>query len=224
MGIFPHLHIYRDSIVCMYGLSVSELEILQKLHSPEKIQDFLDSMPTNNEKHGETCMSPVAVLRYKKAHCIEGAMLAALCLMLQGYKPLVLSLKVQSKDYDHVVALFKKNGYWGAISKTNHSVLRYRDPIYKTIRELALSYFHEYFLTTTGEKTMLGYTQPINLRRFGTKWITEEKNLWHIAEAIFDTPYISVVPKKNIALLRNASKLERTSAGIPLWKKTNPRT
>jgi len=168
---------------------------LATLTTPEKIQDFLDSIPFNYEEHGETCMSPMRVLSLEKAHCIEGAMLAACALAQSGHKPLVMSLKVRKDDYDHVIALYRRNGYWGAISKTNHAVLRYRDPIYKTIRELALSYFNEYFLTTTGEKTLEGYSKPINLNRFGTKWISSDKDLWHIAETIFDIHHIPIVPE-----------------------------
>src|SRR3989344_7323650 len=126
----------------MFGLSPRELRILQKLTTPAKIQDFLDSLPMNHEKKGETHMSPRRVLCEKKAHCIEGALLAAVALWLHGEPPIIMNLssRLGKGDVDHVVALYKRNGYWGAISKTNHSVLRFRDPIYRTPRELALSY------------------------------------------------------------------------------------
>ena len=191
---------------------------LKKLNTPSKIQDYLDSIPFNYEKNGETCMSPFMVLKEEKAHCIEGAMLAASAMALQGQKPLVMSLKVRKGDYDHVVALFKYNGFWGAISKTNHSVLRYRDPVYRTIRELALSYFHEYFLTDTGEKTLIGYSNPINLNRFGKKWKTSTKDLWNIARTIYDIKHIPIIPKGNEKYIRNATKTERASASIKEWK------
>ncbi len=191
---------------------------LKKLNTPQKIQDYLDSIPFNYEKNGETCMSPFKVLKAKKAHCIEGAMLAATAIALYGQKPLVMSLKVKSGDYDHVVALFKYKGFWGAISKTNHSVLRYRDPIYKTIRELALSYFHEYFLTKTGEKTLIGYSNPINLNRFGKKWQTSPLDLWNIARTIYDIKHIPIIPKGNEKYIRNATKIEMTAANIREWK------
>ncbi len=191
----------------------------QKLNTPEKIQTYLDSIPFNYEKNGETCMSPESVLKEKKAHCIEGAMLAAAALKETGQKPLVMSLKVKGEDYDHVVALYKRNGYWGAISKTNHAVLRYRDPIYKTIRELALSYFHEYFLTKNGEKTLVGFSRPINLNRFGKNWINAKTDLWKIAETIFDMKHESIIPKKNQKYIRKASKVEREAASIKEWGK-----
>ena len=153
------------------------LSKLSQLNTPEKIQYYLESIPFNYELDGETCMSPIRVLEAKKAHCIEGAMLAAACIELTGQKPLIMSLKVKKGDYDHVVALYKCGGFWGAISKTNHNVLRYRDPIYKTTRELALSYFHEYFLTKNGEKTLIGYSKPVNLNKFGKKWVDAKEDL-----------------------------------------------
>lgn len=202
----------------MPPLSAEHLKILSHLNTPQKIQDFLDALPQNDEKLGVTCMSPARVLREKKAHCIEGAMLAAVALWLQGEKPLIMSLKVSHGDDDHIVALYRINGYWGAISKTNHAVLRYRDPIYRTTRELALSYFHEYFLTSNGKKTMVGYSRPVNLKSFGTKWVNAEEDLWELGNTIFNMPHIPVVPKENEKYLRNAHPLERDAASIKEWK------
>ncbi|MDB5260423.1 MAG: hypothetical protein JWN37_654 [Candidatus Nomurabacteria bacterium] len=202
----------------MYGLTDKEISILKKLDIPQKIQDFLDRIPYNHELKGETCMSPKRVLEERRAHCIEAAMFASIALMLQGRPPLVLSLKVTSADDDyHAVALFKENGYWGAISKTNHAVLRYRDPIYKTIRELALSYFHEYYLGSSGQKTLRGYTRPINLKKFGTKWVSEEMDLWKIAESIYVTKHIDIIPKGNEKLIRNATPFERKVTNVEEW-------
>lgn len=201
----------------MFPKNSREYKVLSELSTPEKIQTFLESIPFNHESRGETCMSPVRVLLEKKAHCIEGAMLACVCLMLQNEKPLIVNLKVGQGDYDHIITIFKRNGYYGAISKTNHSVLRYRDPVYWSVRELVMSYFHEYFLVKNGSKTLLGYTKPINLNRFGSKWITATEDLWDIAEKIYDTPIISVIPKENENILRSAQLLERKAAGVPEW-------
>lgn len=201
----------------MFNLSKEEESFLRKLSSPSKIQEYLDSIPFNFEKDGETCMSPRRTLREGHAHCIEGGMLASVALLLQGRAPLLLNLKVDTSDSDHVVALFQENGYWGAISKTNHAVLRYRDPVYKTIRELAMSYFHEYFLVRDGKKTMRGFSQPINMRRFGTRWITAEEDLWKIAETIYDSNYFLAIPKGNERYVRHAIKLEQQTASIPLY-------
>ncbi|MDP3956876.1 MAG: hypothetical protein Q8Q10_00020 [bacterium] len=208
----------------MFGLSKKELAILQKLSTPDKIQDFLDRLPINHVKKGATCFSPRQVLREQKAHCIEGALLAAAALWLHGESPLLLDLKANKNDYDHVVALYKKNGYWGAISKTNHPVLCFRDPIYRTVRELALSYFHEYVLAKTGEKTLLSYSCPFSLKRFGTAWITAGDGVWDIAAALDDSRHFKLVPKKNAKFIRRASPLERKAGALSDWSKKNRRT
>jgi hypothetical protein len=202
----------------MFHKDSQEFKILSRLNTPQKIQTFLDEMPLNFENDGETCMSPLRVLRERKAHCIEGAFLAGVCLMLQGEKPLIVSLKVEKDDVDHIVTIFKRNEHYGAISKTNHFVLRYRDPVYRSVRELAMSYFHEYFLTKNGKKTFIGYTEPINLNRFGTRWITAEDDLWDIAEQIYDAPITQVVSKENRKILRPACAFEQKVASIQEWE------
>src|SRR3989338_8757705 len=128
----------------MANWTPAELRILKKLSTPAKIQDFLDAMPFNTVDDNETCMSPRLVLRQHTAQCMEGAMFAAAALRVHGFPPLVLDLSAAKEDADHVVAIFQINGCWGAISKTNHAVLRYREPVYKTMRELVMSFFHEY--------------------------------------------------------------------------------
>jgi len=143
---------------------------------------------------------------------------------LRGEKPLVMDLKTNGSDDDHVVALYKKNNHWGAISKTNHATLRFRDPIYKTLRELAVSYFHEYFDNRTGKKVLMSYSQPFNLKRFGSKWITAEEDLFQIMEAIDDSPHLMIFPKKNAKFIRRADKMEKKAGRLIEWKKTNPRT
>jgi hypothetical protein len=206
------------------GLSEQEHSVLKRLSSPQKIQDFLDTLPINFEKQGDTCMSPRRVLRAQKAHCIEGAMVAAAALWLHGQAPLLLDLKTLPYDEDHVVALYKQNGFWGAISKTNHAVLRFRDPIYRTVRELALSYFHEYFFPGSGIKTLCSYSVPFSLRQFGPGWITEEDELWYIANAVDEVRHFKLVPEKNRRMLRKASRLELKTADETEWTKENPRT
>lgn len=198
-------------------LTKKELAILRKLSTPKKIQDFLDTIPRNLEENGDTCMCPRRVLQEKKAHCIEGAMLAALALWIHGEKPLLLDLRANSKDQDHVVALYKLNGYWGAISKTNHATLRFRDPIYKTVRELALSYFHEYFINETGQKSLRAYSNPFDLRTFGKAWITNDEEVFDMVLALDDSPHHSLVPKKNERHLRKADKMEIKAGSLVEW-------
>ena len=141
------------------GLTHAEYATLMRLTTPIKIQDFLDAIAMNWEKKGNTHMSPRRVLREKKAHCIEGALLAATALWIHGEPPLIMnvSARLGKGDVDHVITLYKRGGRYGAISKTNYSVLRFRDPVYRTPRELVLSYFNEWFLGETGEKTLECY-------------------------------------------------------------------
>ena len=192
-----------------------ERKFLLSLNSPKKIQEFLEKIPFNHEEHGETCRSSYEVIRTKKAHCLEGAFLACSALLLQKRKPLIISLKVTENDYDHVIVIYKENGYFGAISKTNHAVLGWRDPVYTTTRELVMSYFHEYFLVKNGEKTLRGYSRLINLNGYGTSWITSKEDVFSIGEDISNKKHIKIIPKGNECYIRKATLLERTSASIP---------
>lgn len=200
------------------NLSKKELSVLKKLSTPNKIQDFLDTLPINFEENSETYMSPRRVLREKKAHCLEGALLAALALWLQGEEPLLLDLKTSPIDQDHVVAVYKRNGYFGAISKTNHACLRFRDPVYKNIRELAVSYFHEYFLNKNGQKTLTKYSVPFNLKKLKTDWVTSEEELWNIAEKLDGLKHFPIYPKSNKKFIRPADKTERKAGELTEWK------
>jgi len=204
-------------------LTKAELSILKKLNTPKKIQDFLDTLPINYEKKKETYMSPRRVLREKKAMCIEGAMLACLCLHLQGKEGYLLDLKSHNGD-DHVVALYKINNYWGAISKTNHCTLRFRDPVYETVREVATSYFHEYFDVKTGEKILRSFSEPFDLNKFETSWITREDEMFDIADALDESPHVNFFPKQNQKHLRHADKMELKAGNIIEWKKTDKGT
>lgn len=199
----------------MYGFTAQELAVLKRLNTAAKIQDYLNSLSFNFETRGDTLRSPRRVLRDKTAQCFEGALFAAAVLWVNGHKPLLLDLVPdRKKDDGHVVALYRENGYWGAVSKTNHAVLRFRDPIYKTVRELALSYFHEYFLNETGEKTLRTFAGPIDMRRFGKVWLTDEHDLTYLHKVFDALPHIAFVPAKNKKLLRKADLLERKAGAI----------
>jgi hypothetical protein len=208
------------------GLTLREYKILALLSTPIKIQDFLDTLPMNWEKRGDTLMSPRRVLENKKAHCMEGALLAATALWLAGEPPLIMNLspRLDKGDDDHVVALYKRGGRWGAISKTNHATLRFRDPIYRTPRELALSYFHEWFLNSNGEKVLECYSKPLDLRRFGTEWITAAGNLWDIADALSERKHYFIVPKGNWRYIRKADKMELKAGKLVEWPRSHTRT
>jgi hypothetical protein len=194
-----------------------ETQLLRRLATPQKIQDYLDSLPINFERHGETLMSPRRVMREKTAHCMEGALFAAAALQFHGQRPLLLDLLADDTDQDHVVALFSQHGAWGAISKTNHAVLRYREPIYKTIRELVLSFFHEYF-RHSGKKTLRKFSKPIDISKFNKKtWQTDEKNLWYLNEYLDSVPHYSLLHNQQLRTLRLAHKLEIAAGKLVEW-------
>ncbi|MEK7497203.1 MAG: hypothetical protein AAB657_04895 [Patescibacteria group bacterium] len=196
-----------------------EFYVLNHLKTPSQIQDFINKIPINFERGGETCLSPLEVLKQKRAHCIEGAMLAAVALRLQGCEPLLLDLKSVWHDDDHVVALFKERGFWGAISKTNHAVLRYREPIYKNVRELAMSYFHEYF-TNDGKKTLRSYSVPVNLKKFEKmNWMASANELWYIVRALDKAKHFPLITKTQIKHLRKADEIEIKAGKLVEWKK-----
>lgn len=191
------------------NLSKKDTQLIKKLNSPKKIQDFISNLEMNFDYIKDTCQSPKQVLKSKKAHCIEGAILAAAILSYHGHKPLLLDLEATKDDYDHVIAIFKQHKHWGAISKTNHSVLRYREPIYKTLRELVLSYFHEYFLNENGKKTLRKYSKPVNLSMFNyLNWISSDDEVWFIPEHLTKIKHYPILNKKQIALLRKADNIE----------------
>jgi hypothetical protein len=196
-----------------------ERALIKKLNTPQKVQDFLDTLPVNFEKNGQTCHAPRATLRNKKAHCMEGALLAAFIFMNHKRTPLLLHLKASKNDYDHVVALFKENGLWGAVSKTNHATLRYRDPVYKSVRELAMSYFHEYF-PENGKKSLTAYSAPLNITRFNkTNWHISDDDAWKIDWALDEIKHFAVAPPRVLKNTRRAGALERAAGNLTEWKK-----
>jgi hypothetical protein len=202
----------------MESFTKKEKVLLQKLNTPAKMQDFLNSLPFNFEENGETLKSPLFTMRKNKAHCFEGALLGAYMLSLHDFEPYLIHLKATKEDYDHVIAPFKIGKFWGALSKTNHAVLRYREPIYKNIRELALSYFHEYFLDD-GRKTLRQYSSLFNLNTLGNNWVTSEKNLWVIDKKLDKIKHFDIVPKFYIKKLRKAEKIEIKAGKIVEYKK-----
>ncbi|GMU25692.1 hypothetical protein KJZ71_04860 [Patescibacteria group bacterium] len=207
----------------LFELSPTELRLLRRLNRPWKIQEYLDGLPINFERRGETCMSPRRVMREKTAHCIEGAMFAALALRINGHAPLLVDIETVPSDDAHVMAVFRQNGRWGAIHKTNHLALRYRDPVYTSIRELVMSHFHEY-ADGDGRKTMRSFTRPIHLRRFDAQgWMTDEDDLWYIAEYIADVPHIPLLTRSHVSLLRPMSVFEAAMHRKTEWDRSGKR-
>src|SRR3989338_2991570 len=208
------------------GLAKRQYQTLAQLATPINIQDFLDALPMNGEKGGNTHHSPARALSARKAHCIEGALLAALALWIAGEPPLLMDLWAdEGRDgEDHAVALYKRGRYWGAISKTNHASLRFRDPIYRTVRELALSYFHEWFLNTTGEKKLEAYSMPYNLSRLGTSWVASREDLWHLDDILNAVRHYPLVPKGHVPHVRPADGVELRAGRLVQWKRSDMRT
>jgi hypothetical protein len=202
----------------MLGLTDKELKVLKRLKTPIQIQDYLDTIPMNFEKGGDTHYSPRGVLKHNTAHCIEGALLAAAALWVQGEEPLIMDMIAEKGDDDHVIVLYKKNGAWGAISKTNHASIRFRDPVYRTPRELALSYFHEWFRNSDGRKTLRSYSSPFNPKRLGQKWVTAD-DVWFVGRALDRVPHHTVVPKGNLRFVRYADPMELRAGRLTEWKK-----
>lgn len=189
------------------GLTDKELAVLAELDTPQKIQSYVSAIPQNFERNGDSCMSVREVLRTNRALCMEGALLAALALWVHGDQPLILDLSAVDDD-DHVIAVFKRNGCWGAISKGNHPYVRYRDPVYRTLRELVMSYFHEYY-NLKGEKTLRSYSRPISLSTFAPKdWITE-KDAWLVAEKLCVIKHYPLVSVSSAHRLRPIEDIEK---------------
>ena len=162
----------------MDAFTPGELRRLRSLKTPQGIQRFLDDMPYHL---GTTAWSPRRVLKERTSHCLEGAIFAAAALRAIGFPPLVVDLEAEN-DTDHVIAVFKQRGHWGAVAKSNYTGCRYREPIHRSIRELAISYFDVYF-NLRGERTLRTYSRPIDLRRFDDRgWMTSARDVWFIPE------------------------------------------
>lgn len=216
-AILPAAAWYHAGMI-PFGLTRDEHRALRALDRPWKIQEFLNAVPINREPDGDSCLSPRRVLRERRAHCMEGAMLAALALRLQGERPLVLDMTGTPDDCDHVIALFRRAGHWGAISKTNHSVLRYREPVYRSLRELVMSYFHEYSSQATGKKTLRSYAGPVDLSRFDRLgWMTREDDVWEVPTYLSEIRHVPVLTRAQIAGLRTADPMELRAGDLLEW-------
>lgn len=182
----------------------SELRWLRSLKTPVGVQKFLDDLPYNLSY---TARSPKRVLHDRIASCLEGGIFAAAALRIIGFPPLIFDLEAE-QDTDHVVAIFKVRGHWGAVAKSNFTGCRYREPVYRTLRELAMSYFNIYF-NLRGERTLRRYSRPVNLARFDRRnWMTTEKPIWFIAEHLCEIPHIALLTP---AMEKDLSRLDRRS-------------
>jgi hypothetical protein len=202
-------------------LTPAERRLFARLDTPQKIQEYLDRLPVNFEPDGDTVMSPRRMLKAKVAHCAEGALFAAAVLMFHRKPGWLVDLRARPSDQDHVVAIFRHRGLWGAISKTNHSILRWRDPIYRSVRELVMSYAHEYCLPS-GQKSLLAFSRPFSLNRYApARWVIAEGDLHWLMEALDNSPHEQVAPKR--VKQRRSAKIEIAAQAMVEWEKPRKR-
>ena len=214
MARMPDLSTRRRARREDLGLTPGEFAVLRRLSSPERIQAFLNATPINHEPDGETVLSVREVIRQRRAHCIEGAMFAACALWVHGDPPLVMHLDCDLSDYPHVIALFRRHGAWGAISKTNGAPLRYRDPVYRTLRELTMSYFHEYS-NRRGHKTLRRYSGWFDLRRVPIEcWVTNAKSCWSTHDLLTDLRHYPLISKRQERMLSRRDRFERQAGKL----------
>jgi len=165
----------------VYDLTRAEVALLRRLSTPDKVQRYLDDLTYNLEKGGDTVRSPRRVMRDRTAHCAEGAFFAAAAFRLNGRPPLIVDLEADNDD-DHVLAVYRERGLWGSVAISKFSGLRFRAPVYRTIRELVMSYFEDYF-NWDGDRTLRAYSRPLSLARFDRiNWMTAEEDLWPVVE------------------------------------------
>lgn len=212
---------YRNRLRAL--LTPAEHKAFARLDTPQKIQTFLDRVPANYCLDGDTAMSPRTMLKVRLAHCAEGAAFAAAALMYHGKKAWLVDMRALPSDQDHIITLFKVRGLWGAISKTNHAILRWRDPIYRSPRELMMSYAHEYCLSS-GRKSLLEYSRPISLTRYApSRWVTLPEDLDWLLVMLDDAPHLPIAPKRAMKKLRRATPVELKAQSILEWPDPRPK-
>jgi hypothetical protein len=194
------------------GLSEQIEKQLRRLRRPERIQSFVNRIPWNAEPDGHTARSVVGVLEHNAAHCIEGAFVAAAALALAGHPPLLMDMGAARGDVDHVVALFRRRGHWGAISKSNSPLLRYRDPIYRSLRELSLSFFPQY--VKGRRKTLRTYSVSVDLRKYDPAlWVTHpEPVCQEMVDVLTVARHFPIVPPEAENDLRPIDEIEEQSS------------
>lgn len=186
-----------------------ELALFKKLNTPIKIQHYLNGLAYDPEPG---TASPRLVMKEKKANCFEGALFAAAALRGIGHPPLLVDMRAVNDD-DHVLAVFRRNGAWGCVAKSNYTVLRFREPVYRTIRELMMSYF-DVFYNPIGEKTLREYSRPFDLRRFDkVAWMTTDQDLSDIGDALERARHYKVMTARQIRNLERADR-DLVKAGL----------
>ncbi|MBI4908294.1 MAG: hypothetical protein HY820_32005 [Acidobacteria bacterium] len=169
-----------------------EQRVMRTLRTPGRIQHFLDhEIGYNKEPDGPTCRSARRVLRDRIAHCLEGAFLAAAALAFHAHEPMLVDLEAV-RDDDHVLAVYRQRGHWGAVAKSNYASLRFREPVYRTVRELVMSYF-EHYHNLKGEKSLRNFSRPVKLSRFSNAWLIGEDDAWEVPEYLCSIPHYPII-------------------------------
>jgi hypothetical protein len=177
------------------ALAEAEPQTLARLATPEKIQAFLDDIPYSTDP---IYRCPLRVLRERVAHCFDGAMFAAAMLRRIGYPPLVLEMTSNGRDDVHLLALYKRDDHWGALAKSNFVGLRFREPVYRNLRELVMSYFEQYY-NLEREKTLRGYTIPLNLKAYDKiEWMTQDEPMDLIADRLDEVRRFSLLTQSMV--------------------------
>ncbi|HXX26492.1 MAG TPA: hypothetical protein VEJ40_07540 [Pseudolabrys sp.] len=203
---------YRNALRAL--LTPAEHRIFARLNTPQKLQVYLEKLPPNFELKGETYMSPRRVLKAGTAHCAEAAVLAAAVLIYHGKPAWLVDIRALPSDQDHIITLFKERGLWGAISKTNHAVLRWRDPIYRSPRELVMTYAHEYNLDF-GKKSMQAYSRPFPMTRHApARWVIADCDLDWLMDELDAYPHEPVAPKHALDRRRRSTRVELKSQDV----------
>jgi hypothetical protein len=188
------------------GFSGGHLAALRRLDTPRKVQDFLDYELSYNDSEPNTCLSPLQVLKQGKAHCIEGAMLAAAAFLFHGRRSLLLDLRANPRDDDHVIAPFVENGRWGAVAQSHFCGLRYREPVYASFGELARSYF-EFYYNNKGEKTLREFSGPLDTAALKPEWLYSQKNVFFVSRKLDAQKHYRIVGSVMEKTLRRADSL-----------------
>jgi hypothetical protein len=197
------------------ALTRAERQVIDRLRSPLAVQQWLNALPYNTEKGGETLRSFRGVIRTGTAHCLEAALSAAVIMEQHGYPPLVLSF--ESIDLlDHVIFVYRTSTGWGSVARSRDPGLHGRKPLFATPRALALSYVESYVDFTGGIKA---YT-VVDLRVMGEyDWRLSEKNVWKVEQMLLDWPHRRLIPsREKIAVMRRRYSCFRKAHGYKPWK------
>jgi hypothetical protein len=187
-----------------FAFTAGELRVLRGLKTPARVQRFVDELTYD---YSDGAGSVRRVLRERKGHCLGGALVAAAALRVQGHPPLIMDLE-SVRDDDHVIALYRERGLWGGVAKSNYAGLRFRAPVYRTLRELAMSYFEHYY-NLRGERTLRGYSRAVNLARFDRKgWMTSDDDIWFVPEYLVGVKHYPLCPD---AVARALPRLDKRS-------------